>query len=101
MVEPTKGPWERKDRQRIGHRRDIFGGGRHIASVHTAFGTWDINESNARLIAASPDLLAALVAIRECTFIDRTKMLDTPCQDCMDAVNAAIAKAKGEPCPTE
>ena len=59
------------------------------------------SNANANLMAAAPDLLAALVAIRECTFIDRTKALDTPCQDCMDMVNAAIAKAKGEPCPTE
>ena len=60
MVQSTKGPWERNDRQRIGHRRDIFGGGRHLATVHTAFGVWDTNEANATLIAAAPDLLAAL-----------------------------------------
>ena len=48
------------------------------------------------LIAAAPELLAALVAIRECTFVDPARPLSTPCKDCMDMVNAAIAKATGE-----
>ena len=61
----TPGPWERKDRYPLdGYKREVFGGGRHIASVHTAFGVWDANEANANLIAAAPDLLAALVGIR-------------------------------------
>ena len=35
----TPGSWER------GHQsREIFGGSRHIASVHTAFGVWEAND---------------------------------------------------------
>ena len=48
-----------------------------------------------QLIAdVAADLLAALEAIRECTFLDRTQLVSTPCQDCIDAVDAAIAKAE-------
>ena len=96
MTEPTKGPWAWQKESfgdlLLNDQRVVIVASSEIGRPTTA---------NANLIAAAPDLLAALVAIRECTFIDSTKMLDTPCQDCMDAVDAAIAKAKGEPCPTE
>ena len=62
---------------------------------------FDVYHAKMRLIAAAPQLLAALEKIRECTFIDPAQPLSTPCPDCIDAVDAAIAKAKGEPCPTE
>ena len=63
----TQGSWERKDRYPLdGYKREVFGGGRHIASVHTAFGVWDVNDANANLIAAAPDLLAALEAGAGC-----------------------------------
>jgi len=45
-------------------------------------------EANARLIAAAPDLLEALVAAKEAVFFVGTPEL-------MDQVNAAIAKAWG------
>ena len=52
------------------HRRDIFGGCRHLATVHTAFGVWDTNEANADLMSAAPDK-AALDAMYACfgTFV--------------------------------
>ena len=52
--------------------------------------------ADANLMTAAPELLAALVAIRDCTFLAPSQPLSTPCQDCMDMVNTAIAKARGE-----
>ena len=83
----TPGPWERSHQS-----REVFGGGRHIASVHTAFGVWEANEANANLIAAAPDLLTALEAY--------LKDFDCVAADCRmlscSLARAAIAKAKGE-----
>ncbi len=44
--------------------------------------------ANAHLIAAAPDLLAALEYLREC--------IENGTEPAMSAVNAAISKAKGE-----
>ena len=102
MTEHTPAPWTAVGGSIM---VDYGGGFFDVAYVDGKYpnGHLTIAESkaNANLISASPDLLAALVAIRECTFIDPAQPLSTPCQDCMDKVNAAIAKAKGEPCPTE
>jgi hypothetical protein len=73
----------------------VLGSRYKIANVHNQpYYNWQVDESlaNAHLIAAAPDLLAALEAIAEgCSF---------PADDVQRAVRdrarAAIAKAKGE-----
>ena len=100
MTEHSPGPWATVD------GRIVFAGGWTLNPVANCefthpYGLVTIAErkANAHLIAAAPDMLAALVAIRECTFVDPARPLSTPCQDCMDMVNAAIAKAKGGTMP--
>ena len=84
----TPGSWERSHQS-----REIFGGSRHIASVHTAFGVWEANEANANLIAASPDLLAACEGLVD--WVDPNEAMDGLHRQIDDA-RAAIAKAKGK-----
>ena len=92
QTQHTQGPWERKDRYPLdGYKREVFGGGRHIASVHTAFGVWDVNDANANLVAAAPELLEwgewfwkTFCADNTCTVPEHY------------ALEKAIAKAKGE-----
>ena len=94
MTEHTQGPWQ--------VTRDTGGARNYVVRGSDDWYLAEVSkEANANLMAAAPELLAALVAIRECTFVDPAQSLSTPCKDCMDMVNAAIAKAKGEPCPTE
>ena len=95
MTEHTQGPWTREDHERHGeHRCEIIGGGRHIATIHTAFGVWDTNEANANLTVAAPDLLAAL---EQCL---ATMAVVSP-EGAIAVLGAhdAIAKARGEIMP--
>ena len=96
----TPGPWHQARFTNMGHEHTLATvvgpDNEPIAHTFSISRSHEERLANARSIAALPDLLAALVGIRECTFIDRTKALDTPCPDCIDMVNDAIAKAKGE-----
>jgi hypothetical protein len=78
MNEPkwTKGPW------RIAGKGTIRAGQGWIADVH-----WQNREANARLIAAAPDLYAALEMAQ--------LWLDVDGRYDMQAINAALSKAKG------
>jgi len=60
----------------------------------------DEQEANARLIAAAPELLAALEAAREfiVTAITRGEVKMQKYEDVRDAIENAIRKAKGESC---
>ena len=101
----TPPPWERKDHHWMGeHLHEIFGGGRHIASVHTTFGVWDTNEANANVISAAPELLEALervVAGFDAMYdkIEQSGLYDgRPAEIDGGPINqarAAIAKARG------
>lgn len=93
----TPGPW------RIGHQdhtqTKIFGAHRteasHIAS--TPFGTIE-DASNARLIAAAPELLAALEAvIAESRRVIHPDSADNRLYSIDVIARAAIAKATGSP----
>ena len=103
----TKGPWKKSERLNgpwwhISSAYSIGGseaksGRQAIACVHgeskrgaTAYA--EMFEANARLIAAAPDLLAALIAITttRCDGMDIT-----PINDAWDMATAAIAKATG------
>ena len=52
--------------------------------------------ADANLIAAAPDLLAALEG-----FLKESEQPSANSRDTVRVAVAAIAKAKGEPCPTE
>ena len=92
--EHTPEPWTREDHDWHGeHRCEIIGGGRHIATIHTAFGVWDTNEANANLTIAAPDLLAALEALLHS--FDGSEVYDDERRACQLA-RAAIAKARGQ-----
>lgn len=52
--------------------------------------------ANARLIAAAPELLEALLAIESAAMNDNQCDADTPTFKAIDAARAAIAKATGE-----
>lgn len=89
----TPGPWTAE--QDAGDDDEMTGrifsdSGDWIAEVHTGDGEGSF-ESNARLIAASPDLLAALENL-----MHETEGGQAQCgQQFADAARAAIAKAKG------
>ncbi len=96
MTQHTQGPWLTRN---SGNRLDVYS---FAAQKDIAF---DIrNEANARLIAAAPDLLAALKALADIAAMyhkgEAPGHLDAcECPDCcghclaMRGVNAAIAKA--------
>jgi hypothetical protein len=103
----TKGPWK-VEPYKFSKRGSWVS---HPASVQAADGHWIANNisvhdfqgsamANARLIAASPDLLAALQAVlKECAFVhkhwgedDNTKAANAA----ETAARAAIARATGE-----
>lgn len=63
---------------------------KEIATV-TGGWPWPSTEANARLIAAAPDLLAALYKARE--YIDPTKAVSDT--EILTEIDAAISKAEG------
>ena len=102
----TPRPWERKARQKGKHRREIYGDGRHIATVHAAFGERDTTDADVALISAAPDLLAALEAMSQlpddwCMSVDDCALWDgsnvTGHSPLCSYARAAIAKARGAP----
>ena len=96
-TQPTPGPW-RLNGQRVEYGPYVAGDGFCVATIHR-----DPPEAydNARLIAAAPELLAALVAVqRYCVtpsgVPDKGKGRTTEQQAALDQARAAIAKATGE-----
>lgn len=99
----TPGPWKTEYRKGADamYRTEIFSeqhGG--IATCawtpnHCGNGvTETYREANARLIAAAPELLEALIAI---TTVRCDGMDPTPINEAYEKADAAIAKATGEP----
>lgn len=99
----TPGPWKTEYRKGADamYRAEIFSeqhGG--IATCawtpkHCGNGvTETYREANARLIAAAPELLEALIAI---TTVRCDGMDPTPINEAYEKADAAIAKATGEP----
>lgn len=87
----TPGPWLSACNHRWGHQvvaRAAGGGTVTIAHL----GNLEFDEDNARLIAAAPDLLAALEAAHGYLVLFGTDQLDHVRSVC----RAAIAKAKGK-----
>jgi hypothetical protein len=97
-VKPTPGPWE---------VRSAFVGplqvwaGDHIQVADVGADTFDVCDANARLIAAAPDLLDALVEAK--TLIDGSYGTDKTnpniwpeIRPLQRRIDSAIKKAKGE-----
>lgn len=100
MSKHTQGPWvaDLGEAYRVRAQRD---GGQvaimmNLKGPHGMGGRRDGDEvaANARLIAAAPDLLAALEAILPDAIANHIGGPDTQAR--IDAARAAIAKAKGE-----
>jgi hypothetical protein len=93
----TPGPWTIRYGMNImgpdvrfpGNERLVANAGGHSNNVHSEAVRLE-NEANARLIAAAPDLLEALKALREW---HRTEYQSDPKTDAK--ADAAIAKAEG------
>ncbi len=81
----TPGPWQvnSKDPFQV---CDSDGESRGCAPIAYMEGTAAEKRANARLIAAAPDMLAALQRVRQCAVLDRLERV---------AVDEAIAKATG------
>ena len=105
----TSGPWEIREvaheatplNKRRVYRVEIiapqyFNGrrthARDIAQI-LDFADWTDQPANARLIAAAPDILAALRSALP--VIERFVLLDLQAEAIVDGVRAAIAKAEG------
>lgn len=88
----TRGPWsDRNGRIFQTDREELT-----IANVGRAF-DGDYSPANARLIAAAPDLLAALQDVLAMPDFDGTRATSIVRRDAKHAARAAIAKALGEP----
>jgi hypothetical protein len=91
MNKHTPGPWRVVDSW---NDHMVEGqNGEEIIWQDGPHGTPTINEANARLIAAAPDLLAVLEELQESAAY--WSEYDVPI-GIVDRINAAIAKAKGE-----
>ena len=90
---PIYRAWEARE-ARVYHKFTVFGepSSRLICSCNSScdYTSWDEQNSNARLIAAAPDLLAALKAM----MVTESELRDVNCTVMQNAI-AAIAKAEG------
>jgi hypothetical protein len=100
MTNHTPGPWEANGyhiRQRVTGTRSIaevaYTGPHHTPAHEYPKSCRLVDEANARLIAAAPDLLEALEAIMGSDVFEWNGSAAFWLQD---KVKAAIAKAKGE-----
>jgi hypothetical protein len=94
----SPGPWEVSTDKNIHGHTDlvVMTHGYFIATLHGIHG--GVDEANAHLIAAAPDLFAACEAgltRLERLAVDKPKTLFPRLHAEMDAMRAAIAKAKG------
>ena len=104
-MEHTPGPWMVR-RHVSGPLADIYSIDHCDCLATTAFHGWTFEEmeANARLIAAAPDLLAALhdarllltMIAKETYQGDDWAERDESIRGCLMGIDAAIAKAKGE-----
>lgn len=101
MIPHTPGPWVLEDNDL---QRKVFVASRHLGypTYIVSFGqrsNWDaVDEANARLIAAAPELLEALNAL-----LDYSPDLDTPSEieaekwvALKEHARSIVAKVKGE-----
>lgn len=102
MSAHTPGPWKVVNHPRVAHvdsMRSVGHGANGMASIVWLTGGALAQEANARLIAAAPDLLAALKAAR--AFVAQRagwsgSHNDKVAEQVLVEVDAAIAKAEGK-----
>ena len=86
----TPGPWRAVMGSR--HVVDVFAGDRDVVSVYGGGVGFEYRDANAHLIAAAPDLYAALEAMTA-----RMSLYSGHHDDALTAMGkAALAKARGE-----
>ena len=94
MSKHTPGPWTHyDDSYSVTHRHEIVAIGKTIARIYCTNGDQDADLSNARLIAAAPELLEAAQRVLAHKRGDDDWLILAA--DCV-ALEAAIAKATGE-----
>ncbi len=96
----TPGPWVIECAPCDGHSAAayyIFGGGKRRAVAHIKRSTVQPMEANARLIAAAPDLLEALVVLvnEKADYMRRNNLGDPEREGATKQARAAISKATG------
>jgi hypothetical protein len=95
MVRHTPGPWDHFDFENIyAHGQNVPGRTRVVACTFSVegFGGFSEQIANTRLIAAAPELLAALKALYEATPDNEEGDLGDACRQ----ARAAIFKAEGK-----
>jgi len=90
MSKHTPGPWSAIPDSGEDHEGDWY----ILTDDEEAIAT-GLSESDARLIAAAPDLLAACKAILEHLQIPLTQRMDADALNAWTAARAAIAKVEG------
>ena len=92
-ISHTPGPWEKFDQSNSVQSVDPEANGK----CRIVYTLGPDSSANARLIAASPDMLAALEGmVNHFGVIEDNEMLHPVAVSASKAVRAAIAKAKGE-----
>lgn len=87
VMSHTPGPWRHEPYENV-YQSAVIGGLHQIALVHYD----DFEQSNARLIAAAPELLEALE-----NFIETVEHVDPGVyRDSIEQAQAAIRKARGQ-----
>lgn len=101
MSKHTPGPWVVSNNSAFLIRAGDADIGRHIAQVGPAnyHPSFAVDEPNARLIAAAPDLLEALERLKCEVILSDVDMdyIKSHFQPHLDKAAAAISKARGEP----
>jgi hypothetical protein len=92
----TPGPWRQGTKnQRFMNLVYAHNGGILVAEVNTSAPEPGENEANARLIAAAPELLAAIQNLLDCTELNMDSLEDHT-RWCIETAIGAIAKATGQ-----
>jgi hypothetical protein len=92
----TPGPW-RAERDPRGDFRIVYNDkGNWLAEVHSD-GEPEVAEADARLIAAAPELLAALKRAKDAIEFYGLDDFDSTSEEELEAIDAAITKAEVSP----
>ena len=89
----TEGPWwVEPSADGSADGREVCDGYGHTATV---YGESDVAAANARLIAAAPELLEALIAAKGTIEYLLANSDNGPAENCIELIASAIAKAEG------
>ena len=88
----TPGPWTAHDEEK---HWAVYAGNTLVARVPVRAGSWERDKANARLIAAAPDLLAAMESFELYPCVGESCRTEYPAGLCPGChARAAIAQAK-------